>query len=81
VSYTVEKLLIRATTFLWSSSQSAVYKQSYGSPKSQESQFREFWDSNLGVSEQNDIWVLVLWPGAKNIIRGKVVASLKFGPW
>jgi hypothetical protein len=48
------------------------------------------WDSKvaripilgiLGLSRQNDIWVLALWPGTKNIIRGKVVASPKFGPW
>jgi len=28
----------------------------------------------LGVPGQNDIWVLVLWPGAKYTIRGKIVA-------
>jgi len=26
---------------------------------------------NLGVLGQNDIWVLALWPGAENIIRGR----------
>ncbi len=30
---------------------------------------------------QNDIWVLNLWPSTKYIIRGKVVASPKSGPW
>jgi hypothetical protein len=30
---------------------------------------------------QNDIWVLVPWPDTEYIIRGKVVASPKFGPW
>jgi len=40
-------------------------------------QFWEFWDSQ----GQNDIWVLILWPSIKYIIRGKVVASPKFGPW
>jgi hypothetical protein len=35
----------------------------------------EFQDSHLGVSKQNDIWVLVLWPGTKYTIRGKVVVS------
>jgi hypothetical protein len=40
-----------------------------------ESQFREFWDSNLGDLGQNDIWVLAPWPNTKNTIRGKVVAS------
>jgi hypothetical protein len=33
------------------------------------SQFQEFQDSNLGVSRQNDIWVLALWPGTYNTIR------------
>jgi hypothetical protein len=35
----------------------------------------------LGISRQNVIWVLALWPGTKYTIRGKVVASPKFGPW
>jgi hypothetical protein len=47
--------------------------QSYRSPNLR--------DSHLGVPGQNDISVLVLWQGTKNIIRGKVVASPKFGPW
>ncbi len=29
----------------------------------------------LGLSEENDIWVLISWPRTKNIIKGKVVAS------
>jgi len=40
-------------------------------------QFWEFRDSQT----QNDIWVLVLWPSIKYTIRGKVVASPKFGLW
>jgi len=36
---------------------------------------------NLGVQGQNDIWVLVSWSGTKYIIKGKVVASPKSGPW
>jgi hypothetical protein len=32
---------------------------------------------NLGIPGQNDIWVLASWPGKRNIIRGKVVASPK----
>jgi hypothetical protein len=44
-----------------------VCTQSYGPPKSWESKFWEFWDSHLGVPGQNDIWVLVPWPGTKNI--------------
>jgi hypothetical protein len=35
----------------------------------------------MGVSKQNDIWVLALWPNIENIIRGKVVASPKSRPW
>jgi hypothetical protein len=49
--------------------------QSYGPPKSWESQLWEFRDSHLGIPRQNDIWVLVMWPGTKYAIRGKVVAS------
>jgi hypothetical protein len=40
-----------------------------------------FKTPNLGVSRQNDIWVLALWPSIENTIRGKVVASPKFRPW
>jgi hypothetical protein len=43
--------------------------------------FKEFRDSNLGALGKNDIWVLAPWPSIKNTIRGKVVASLKFGLW
>ncbi len=53
----------------------------YGPPKSQESQFKKFQDSNLRVLGQNDIWVLAPWPNIDNTIRGKVVVSPKFGPW
>jgi hypothetical protein len=35
----------------------------------------------LGVSRKNDIWVLVPWLGIEYIIRGKVMASPKFGSW
>ncbi len=50
-------------------------------PKLQESQFWEFRDSNLGVLGQNDIWVLAMWPGIKNTMKGKAVASPKSRPW
>jgi len=50
-------------------------------PKLRDSQLWEFQDFHLGVPRQNDIWVLVPWPSTKYIIRGKVVASPKFGPW
>jgi len=35
----------------------------------------------LEILGQNDIWVLALWSGTENIIRGKVMASPKSGPW
>ncbi len=42
---------------------------------------KKLWASKVTkVPRQNDIWVLVPWLGIKNIIRGKVVASLKSGP-
>jgi hypothetical protein len=50
-------------------------------PKSQESQFWEFWDSHLGVSGQNAIWMWASWRGTEYTIRGKVVASPKSGLW
>jgi hypothetical protein len=40
--------------------------QSCGSPN-----LRKFRDSNLGVLGQNDIWVLPLWLGINNTIRGE----------
>ncbi len=77
----VGNLLTRATTLLKTSLPSDVCPQSYGPPKSQKSQLWEFWDSHLGVSRQNDTWVLIPWPGIDYTIRGKVVASPKFGLW
>jgi hypothetical protein len=50
--------------------------QSFGSPN-----LRNFGTPNLGVPWQNDIWVLAPWPSTENTIRGKVVASPKFGSW
>jgi hypothetical protein len=55
--------------------------QSYGAPKSRESELWEFWDSHLGVLGQNAIWMWASWEGTEYIIRGKVVASPKSGPW
>jgi hypothetical protein len=49
--------------------------QSYKIPN-----FKNFETPNLGIPGQNDIWVLALWLGIENIIRGKVVASPKSGP-
>jgi len=39
------------------------------------------WDSHLGVPGQNAIWMWASWKSTKYTIRGKVVASPKFGPW
>jgi hypothetical protein len=79
--HTFGKLLTRVTTLLQTSFQSKVFAQSYRPPKLRESQFRKFWVFNLGVSRQNDIWMLAMWPSTKNTIRGKVVASPKSRPW
>jgi len=79
--HTVGKLLTRNTTLLKTSLQSKVCTQSYGAPKLWESQLWEFQDSHLGISGQNAIWMWASWWGTKYIIRGKVVASFKFGPW
>jgi hypothetical protein len=43
--------------------------------------FGNFKTPHLGILGQNDIWVMVPWLGTEYIIRGKVVASPKFGPW
>ncbi len=43
--------------------------------------FENFRTPNLGVLGQNNIWVQAPWLHIKNIIRGKVVASPKSGPW
>jgi hypothetical protein len=40
----------------------------------------EFRNSHLGVPGQKAIWMWPPWRGTEYIIRGKVVASLKFGP-
>jgi hypothetical protein len=53
------------------SPQLEVFTQSYEPPKSQKSKFREFQDFNLEVLRQNDIWVLGLWSGTNNTIRGR----------
>ncbi len=38
-------------------------------------------DSHLGVPGQINIWMLASWPCTKYTIKGKVMASPKFGPW
>jgi len=71
VQHTIEKLLTRIATLLWTSSQSEVYAQSYGAPKLQESQLWQFQDSHLGVLGQNAIWMWASWRGTKYIITGR----------
>jgi hypothetical protein len=66
VRHIVGKLSTKATTFLWE-----VCSQSYGAPKSRESQLWWFWDSHLGVLGQKAIWMWALWPATKYTIRGK----------
>jgi hypothetical protein len=79
--HTIGKLSTRATTLLQTSLQLEVYMWSYAPPKLQGLQLREFRDSHLGVSGQKTIWMWPPWRGVKYIIRGKVVASPKFGLW
>jgi len=81
VRHIVEKLSIRATTLLETSSQSKVCMQSYGAPKLQESQPWQFRDSHLGVPGQKTIWMWAPWRGVEYTIRGKVVASPKSRSW
>jgi hypothetical protein len=47
-SHTIGKLSMKDTTFLETSSQLEFCKESYGPPKLWKSQFREFWDFQLG---------------------------------
>ncbi len=72
VIHTVGMILTRTTTSLQTPYQLKDYKKNYKPSKSWESQFREFWDSNLGIPGQNDIWALAPWLSTKNAIRGKV---------
>jgi hypothetical protein len=81
VRHTVRKLLRRATSFLWTSSQPEVWGGSYELPKSRESKSRQFRNSSLGVPGIKAIWMRVWWSNIENTIWGKVVASLESGPW
>ncbi len=45
--------------------------RNYGPPKSRESQFWQFQDSQLGVPGQNVIWMWASWRGTKYTIRGE----------
>jgi hypothetical protein len=53
----------------------------YGQKKGWQSQLWEFWNSHLGILGKNVICMWVSWKGTKYTIRGKVMASPKFGPW
>jgi len=59
------------TTLFQTSSQSKVYTQNYGVPKSRELQFWEFQDSHLGVLGQNAIWMWASCRGTEYTIRGE----------
>jgi hypothetical protein len=71
----IRKLLMMVITLLLASSQSKVWTKNYGLQSYGKPNF------NLGVLGQNDIWVQTPRPNIKNIIRGKVVMSLKSKPW
>ncbi len=60
----------------WKSVQKFMDLKSCKSPN-----FEIFENPNLGIQRQNDIWLQPLWSNTKNIIRGKVMVSPKFGPW
>ncbi len=62
--------------FNYKCSQEVMALQSHGNPN-----FKKFGIPNLGVWGQNDIWMQAPCQSTKNIIRGKVVASLKSRPW
>jgi hypothetical protein len=81
VQHIVGKILTGVTTLLETLSQLEVYTQSYGPPKVAGIPIMGILDSHLGIPRQNDIWVVTSWPATKYIIRGKVMAFPKFGPW
>jgi hypothetical protein len=88
VTHIVGNLLTRATTSFQTTLWSEVCSQSYGAPKSRESQLARFQDSHAGVlresresRERKVIWMWAPWRAAKYTIRGKVVASPKSGLW
>jgi hypothetical protein len=73
VRHTVGKL----STLLQTAPRSEVCSQSYGAPKSRESPLARFRESR----ERKIVWMWASWRGPEYIIRGKVVASPKSGPW
>jgi hypothetical protein len=81
VPHIIGKILNRATTFLDTSSQLEVFTRNYGPPIVGSPNFENFETPKLGVLGQNDIWMDPSWLIIDNIIRGKVVASLKSRSW
>jgi hypothetical protein len=81
VQHTIEKLLMRTTPFLQTSSQSEVWAKSYSPTKWREFEPWQFRDSSLGVPGQKVIQMWVPQRGTENTMWGKVVASLESGPW
>jgi hypothetical protein len=74
VVHTIRKLSMRVIIVFKTSSQSNVWKRSYG-PSSCNSP--NFEIPKLGVPRQNDIWVQAPWPDTNKLIKGKVVVSAK----
>jgi hypothetical protein len=69
---------MRATTLLQTALRSEVCSQSYGASKSRESHRAGFRDSRVGVPGVHlDVGPMQ----SHRVIRGKVVASPKSGPW
>jgi len=58
-----------------------LYKKLWASKVAKVSFSRISGLSTLEFRDKNDIWVLTLWSGIENTLRGKVVASPKFGSW
>jgi hypothetical protein len=54
MQHIVEKLSTRATTLLQTAPRSEVFSQSYGAPKSRESQLAQFRDSNSGIPKEKN---------------------------
>jgi hypothetical protein len=58
--------------------QSEVCTKSYGLQSCRNSNFENFGIPNL---KQNDIWMHTPWLNIENTMKGKVVATPKFGLW
>jgi hypothetical protein len=88
VQHTIEKLSTRAITLLQTASRFEVWSQSYGAPKSQESQLAQFQDSLSGIpGEKSHLDVssmashIVYYKGGGDgFPQGRAVVSLMFRP-